>query len=59
MFGGLLRFLTAGVLGPYFREQMGVRWRPVDQRRFEHLFVFVGFVNRFIPDSSGSHRPMC
>ncbi len=48
-FGGLLRFLTAGFLGPYFREQMGVRWRPIDQRRFENLFAFVGFVNRFIP----------
>lgn len=48
-FGGLLKFLTAGFLAPYFREQMGVRWSAADQRRFENLFVFVGFVNRFIP----------
>ncbi|MEV0296701.1 oxygenase MpaB family protein [Nocardia sp. NPDC050710] len=49
IFGGLLRFLTAGYLPPYFREQMGVEWTAADQRRFEHLFLFVGFVNRFIP----------
>ncbi|WP_280364202.1 oxygenase MpaB family protein [Nocardia wallacei] len=48
-FGGLLRFLTAGYLPPYFREQMGIEWSAADQRRFEHLFLFVGFVNRFIP----------
>ncbi|WP_024802099.1 oxygenase MpaB family protein [Nocardia sp. BMG51109] len=49
LFGGLLRFLTAGYLPPYFRQQMGIEWTAADQRRFEHLFVFVGFVNRFIP----------
>ncbi|WP_405495815.1 oxygenase MpaB family protein [Nocardia sp. NBC_00511] len=49
VFGGLLRFLTVGYLPPYFREQLGVAWSAADQRRFEHLFLFVGFVNRFIP----------
>ncbi|GAD85233.1 oxygenase MpaB family protein [Nocardia asteroides] len=49
MFGGLLRFLTAGFLPPHFRDQMGVEWSESDQRRFENLFLFVGFVNRFIP----------
>ncbi|MGW5437166.1 oxygenase MpaB family protein [Nocardia asteroides] len=49
MFGGLLRFLTAGFLPPHFRDQMGVQWSESDQRRFENLFLFVGFVNRFIP----------
>lgn len=49
IFGGLLKFLTAGFLAPHFREQMGVEWTATDQRRFEHLFLFVGFVNRFIP----------
>ncbi|WP_067824963.1 oxygenase MpaB family protein [Nocardia inohanensis] len=49
VFGGLLRFLTVGYLPPYFREQLGVRWSALDQRRFENLFLFVGFVNRFIP----------
>ncbi|WP_067691628.1 oxygenase MpaB family protein [Nocardia jejuensis] len=49
IFGGLLRFLTAGYLPPYFRERMGVEWSAADQRRFEHLFVFVAFVNRFFP----------
>ncbi|MFI1912181.1 oxygenase MpaB family protein [Nocardia sp. NPDC020380] len=48
-FGGLLKFLTAGFLAPHFRKQMGVEWTATDQRRFEHLFLFVGFVNRFIP----------
>ncbi|RDI66563.1 uncharacterized protein (DUF2236 family) [Nocardia pseudobrasiliensis] len=49
IFGGLLRFLTAGFLAPHFREQLRVEWTAADQRRFEHLFLFVGFVNRFIP----------
>ncbi|KZM69985.1 hypothetical protein AWN90_05145 [Nocardia terpenica] len=49
LFGGLLRFLTAGFLGPWFRDHMNVPWTPTDQRRFENLFLFVGFVNRFIP----------
>ncbi|WP_040798716.1 oxygenase MpaB family protein [Nocardia higoensis] len=49
LFGGLLRFLTIGFLAPYFREQMRLEWSSTDQRRFEHLFMFVGFVNRFIP----------
>ncbi|WP_280235564.1 oxygenase MpaB family protein [Nocardia cyriacigeorgica] len=48
-FRGLLRFLTIGFLAPYFREQLRVEWTDADQRRFEHLFLFVGFVNRFIP----------
>ncbi|MET9326166.1 oxygenase MpaB family protein [Tsukamurella sp. NPDC003166] len=49
VFGSLLRFLTIGFLAPHFREQMGVNWTAAEQRRFENLFVFVGFVNRFIP----------
>ncbi|MGK8524346.1 oxygenase MpaB family protein [Nocardia asteroides] len=48
-FRNLLRFLTIGFLAPLFREQMQVEWTDADQRRFEHLFVFVAFVNRFIP----------
>ncbi|MFC9660622.1 oxygenase MpaB family protein [Nocardia sp. NPDC127606] len=47
--GGLLQFLTAGFLPPHFRDQMAIEWTDSDQRRFEHLFLFVGFVNRFIP----------
>ncbi|MCX5042943.1 oxygenase MpaB family protein [Aldersonia sp. NBC_00410] len=47
--GGLLQFLTTGFLAPHFREHMGVEWSAADQRRFEHLFLFVGFVNRFLP----------
>ncbi|MFD4459465.1 oxygenase MpaB family protein [Nocardia sp. NPDC058480] len=48
-FGSLLQFLTAGFLPPHFRDQMAIEWTDSDQRRFEHLFLFVGFVNRFIP----------
>ncbi|MFD6397197.1 oxygenase MpaB family protein [Nocardia sp. NPDC060249] len=48
-FGSLLQFLTAGFLPPHFREQMAIEWSAADQRRFENLFLFVGFVNRFIP----------
>ncbi|MET9200729.1 oxygenase MpaB family protein [Gordonia sp. NPDC003585] len=46
---GLLRFLTIGSLPPLFREKLGLRWRPIDQRRYDNLFLFVGFVNRFLP----------
>ncbi|BBZ00835.1 hypothetical protein MCHIJ_02720 [Mycolicibacterium chitae] len=45
----LLRFLTIGFLAPVFREPMGWEWTETDRRRFEHLFLFVSFVNRFIP----------
>lgn len=45
----LLRFLTIGFLAPVFREPMGLEWTETDRRRFEHLFLFVSFVNRFIP----------
>lgn len=45
----LLRFLTIGFLAPIFREQLGVAWTETDRRRFEHLFLFVSYVNRFIP----------
>lgn len=48
-FGGLLRFLTTGFLGSHFRELYRIEWSAADQRRFENLFVFVGFVNRFVP----------
>ncbi|MCX4098226.1 oxygenase MpaB family protein [Nocardia sp. alder85J] len=60
-FGGLLRFLTVGYLAPHFREQMQVRWSAADQRRFDNLFLFVGFVNRFIPRfvrTMGTHSMM-
>lgn len=59
--GGLLQFLTAGFLPPHFREQMAIEWSESDQRRFEHLFLFVGFVNRFIPKFirfAGTHSMM-
>ncbi|MDL9936309.1 oxygenase MpaB family protein [Gordonia sp. ABSL1-1] len=46
---GLLRFLTIGSLPPLFREKLELRWRPIDQRRYDNLFLFVGFVNRFLP----------
>ncbi|MGO4203438.1 oxygenase MpaB family protein [Rhodococcus sp. TAF43] len=49
VFGDLLQFLTAGFLAPLFREQLGLEWSEDDRRRFEHLFIFVAFVNRFVP----------
>lgn len=49
VFGDLLRFLTTGFLPPLFREQLGMEWNEDDRRRFEHLLVFVSFVNRFVP----------
>ena len=49
MFAPLLRFLTIGSLAPVFRDAMDLPWSDTDQRRFEHLFLFVAFVNRFLP----------
>ncbi len=48
-FRPLLRFLTVGFLAPVFRQELGVRWSTGRQRRFEWLFLFVAFVNRFLP----------
>ncbi|MGW0041672.1 oxygenase MpaB family protein [Rhodococcus sp. NPDC003348] len=48
-FRNLLRFLTIGFLSPLFREQLDLEWTEDDRRRFEHLFIFVSFVNRFLP----------
>lgn len=49
---GLMQFLCAGYLAPHFREAMGIEWSTTDQRRFDNLFLFVGFVNRFMPHFS-------
>lgn len=60
-FRGLLKFLTTGFLAPHFRKQLNISWTAADQRRFEHLFLFVAFVNRFIPRfvrHGGSHALM-
>jgi uncharacterized protein (DUF2236 family) len=48
-FRPLLKFLTVGFLAPVFREALGVRWSDFKQRQFEWLFLFVAFVNRFLP----------
>jgi uncharacterized protein (DUF2236 family) len=48
-FRPLLRFLTIGFLAPVFRDALGVKWSRGRQRRFEWLFLFVAFVNRFLP----------
>lgn len=49
VFGNLLQFLTAGFLPPLFRDLLDIEWTETDRRRFENLFVFVSFVNRFLP----------
>lgn len=57
-FHRLLKFLTGGFLAPVFREALGVSWSDAKQRRFEYLFLFVAFVNRFLPPfirQGGSH----
>lgn len=48
-FGRLLRFLTIGSLAPVFREAMRLPWSAAEQRRFENLFLFVSYVNTFLP----------
>ncbi len=48
-FRPLLKFLTVGFLAPVFRQELGVQWTTGQQRRFEWLFLFVAFVNRFLP----------
>jgi uncharacterized protein (DUF2236 family) len=57
-FRPLLKFLTVGFLAPVFRDALGVTWSRGKQRRFEWLFLFVAFVNRFLPvflRQGGSH----
>ncbi len=57
-FRPLLKFLTAGFLAPVFRDALGLTWGPARQRLFERLFLFVAFVNRFLPGyvrQGGSH----
>jgi uncharacterized protein (DUF2236 family) len=48
-FRPLLKFLTTGFLAPVFRDAIGLRWGGGRQRLFEWLFLFVAFVNRFLP----------
>lgn len=48
-FRPLLKFLTAGFLAPVFRDALGLTWGGARQRAFERLFLFVAFVNRFLP----------
>ncbi|WNG87983.1 oxygenase MpaB family protein [Mycobacterium sp. ITM-2016-00317] len=57
-FRPLLKFLTAGFLAPVFRDALGVSWGARRQWWFEQLFLFVAFVNRFVPGfirQGGSH----
>lgn len=57
-FRPLLKFLTAGFLAPVFRDALGVSWGVRRQWWFEQLFLFVAFVNRFVPGfirQGGSH----
>jgi uncharacterized protein (DUF2236 family) len=57
-FRPLLKFLTAGFLAPVFRAALGLTWGGGRQRLFEQLFLFVAFVNRFVPRfirQGGSH----
>jgi uncharacterized protein (DUF2236 family) len=48
-FRPLLKFPTTGFLAPVFREALGVGWGETRQFWFERLFLFVAFVNRFLP----------
>jgi uncharacterized protein (DUF2236 family) len=48
-FRRLLRFFTTGFLAPVFRDALGLSWSRAQQRRFEQLFLLVGFFNRFLP----------
>ncbi|MEZ0339024.1 oxygenase MpaB family protein [Mycobacterium sp. pV006] len=48
-FRPLLKFLTVGFLAPVFRDALGVKWSRSRQWAFERLFLFVAFVNRFLP----------
>lgn len=48
-FRPLLKFLTAGFLAPVFRDALELPWGRGRQWWFEQLFLFVAFVNRFLP----------
>ena len=47
--GPFNRFLTAGLLPPPFREQMGLPWTGRDQRDFDAVMRAVAAVNRLLP----------
>lgn len=45
------RFMTIGFLPPRFREEMGLRWSPRQQRRFTRTTRAIGEVVRRLPRS--------
>lgn len=45
----LHRFVTTGFLPPVFRRQLGLRWSPRQQRRFDRLTRAIGAVVRRVP----------
>ncbi|WP_040837673.1 oxygenase MpaB family protein [Nocardia brevicatena] len=47
--GRFNRFVTAGLLPPPLREQMGMRWTERDQHRFDTLFRCLGRVEKLLP----------
>lgn len=47
--GRFNRFVTAGLLPPPLREQMGMGWTERDQRRFDTLFRRLGRVEELLP----------
>lgn len=51
LFGGLNRWVTSGFLHPEFRDELGLAWSPVDQRRFERFKRVTAAVNGVLPES--------
>lgn len=48
-FGPLNRWLTTGFLPQLFRDELGLRWTPRDQRRFDRVIRHLAAVNRTLP----------
>lgn len=47
--GGLNRWVTAGLLPPRLREEMGMRWSARDDRRFDRMLRALGRLSTVLP----------
>lgn len=51
LFGRVNKWVTTGFLHREFRDEIGLGWSPVDQRRFERLLRAIAAGNRMLPYS--------
>lgn len=51
LFGRVNKWVTTGFLHREFRDEIGLGWSPVDQRRFDRLLRTIAAANRLLPES--------